>query len=284
MMNQTGRINVTDGGQLHTSAAIHLGRQMGSYATLSVDDGEVDCDARIFVGYVQGSGTLNVLGDGQLTAVGIDAGPMMTGSGLVNVDGGWVDVLDIAIASAGSVHLKSGGIEADTITDTFGNFNWTGGELNVDLFQGDLHNKGGALVIGHSPGLAKVTGNYTQDNGGMLLVELFGTDSSEYDRLHVDGTLTLGGTLDVFVEATLETNLQPGDSFDILDWGTLTAGKTFDTVNLHDLSPMRPDLAWDDSQLYTDGIIRVTPEPNALLLLLAASLAFTIRPRQGSVE
>jgi len=59
---------------------------------------------------------------------------------------------------------------------------------------GDLIN-GGFVSPGHSPGQIHVSGNYTQTATGTLRIEIAGRDLSQHDLLSVDGTATLGGTL-----------------------------------------------------------------------------------------
>lgn len=77
------------------------------------------------------------------------------------------------------------------------------------------------------------------------------TPGTQFDQIRVQGQLTLGGTLNVslingFVPAT-------GNSFDILDWGTLTG--TFSSLQL----PALPGgLQWNTSQLTTIGVLSIS--------------------------
>ena len=207
----------------------------------------------------------------------------MTVTGLLNIQ------------ERGSVNFSTGTVKAGSIDDADDGFNWTGGTLSVDTFDGDLSNPGGTLAPGGSPGLTEVTGDYAQGAAGVLAIELGGTDPSEYDRLDVAGILTLAGTLDV----QLFGGFTPaaGDVFDILDWGELTADSDFDTVNL----PTLTGLVWDQSQLYVDGVLSViaapgasggtgsaqagpigaVPEPTTVALLLGGILALAGRPRRS---
>ena len=61
--------------------------------------------------------------------------------------------------------------------------------------------------------------------------------------MHVTGELVLDGTLDVALINGFSP--QAGQSFDILDWGSLSG--IFDTLNL---DPLGADLMWNSSQLY----------------------------------
>ena len=70
-----------------------------------------------------------------------------------------------------------------------------------------------------------------------------------------------------------------GDTFDLLDWGSLDG--TFDTVNLPSLAP---GLAWDDSALYTTGELHVTPEPGTLALAAIGAMTILRRRRRSASD
>ena len=70
--------------------------------------------------------------------------------------------------------------------------------------------------------------------------------------------LTFGGTLNV---TNIGGTLVNGDVFNLFDWGS-TSG-AFSSVNLPALTG---SLAWDQSNLYTNGTIAVIPEPRAALI------------------
>ena len=87
-------------------------------------------------------------------------------------------------------------------------------------------------------------------------MELGGTTpGTQYDQLHVGGTLSIGGILSV----SLINGFMPavGSSFDLLDWGTLSG--TFSSLSLPTLATGQ----WDTSQLYTTGVLSVIPSPLA---------------------
>jgi hypothetical protein len=82
-------------------------------------------------------------------------------------------------------------------------------------------------------------------------MELGGTArGSQYDAILASGTLGLDGALQV----ALINGFAPsaGNSFDILDWGTLNG--TFDTLQLPALTG---GLTWNTSQLYTSGVLSI---------------------------
>jgi hypothetical protein len=83
-----------------------------------------------------------------------------------------------------------------------------------------------------------------------LAIDLGGEFTGQFDKLEVDGRLTLDGTLDI----QLADGFMPaiGHSFDILDW-TSRSGQ-FDDLQLPDLLG---SLSWDTSQLYASGVLSV---------------------------
>ena len=126
---------------------------------------------------------------------------------------------------------------------------------------GDVNNGGGAISPGNSPGVLVIEGDLTQGEGGSILIELSGTAArSQYDTLQVDGKLSADGTLEVSLLDGFQPS--PGDTFDILDFGSLSGG--FDEVILPNLAGT---IGWDDSSLLVDGSISVVPEPATIIPL-----------------
>jgi hypothetical protein len=76
------------------------------------------------------------------------------------------------------------------------------------------------------------------------------TVGTGYDKIHVDGQLSVGGVLSV----SLINGFAPAawTTFDLLDWGSLAG--TFSSISLPTLSVGQ----WDTSKLYADGTISVT--------------------------
>ena len=145
-------------------------------------------------------------------------------------------------------------------------------------FTGDIQNYG-TVAPGNSAGRLTINGNYTPGASafGTIQIELGGTvPGTTYDQLVVTGDATLGGTLQVLL--TNSFTPVPGNSFDILDWGSLDS--TFDVVSLPKLSS---DMRWVTSQLYTSGVISVAavPKPAAASLLLAGGLILACAAGRG---
>jgi T5SS/PEP-CTERM-associated repeat protein/autotransporter-associated beta strand protein len=112
--------------------------------------------------------------------------------------------------------------------------------------------QGGVFSPGNSPGTVTVESLNIADTSvigaPILAIELAGTQQgSQYDHVNVTGALSLGGALNVSLLAGFTPSA--GDSFDILDWGSLSG--VFSSLNL----PALASLAWDTSQLYTTGTL-----------------------------
>jgi hypothetical protein len=137
-------------------------------------------------------------------------------------------------------------VGSTTSTAVFaGNFQGSGGSSGGGdiFFLGDLR-------PGNSPATVSYDNNVAFGSAASLQVELGGTAAgSQYDQVHVAGELSLDGTLDV----SLINGFVPdeGNSFDILDWGTLD--DEFSAINL----PTLAGWTWDTSQLYTTGVLSV---------------------------
>jgi hypothetical protein len=84
-----------------------------------------------------------------------------------------------------------------------------------------------------------------------LVMEIGGiTPGTGHDQISVTGDLALDGALEVSI--LLGFTPTAGQSFNILDWFGTRSG-TFSSLSL----PTLAGLAWNTSQLYTDGIISV---------------------------
>jgi fibronectin-binding autotransporter adhesin len=245
-----GHLNIYNGSTLIHGGDADLGHSAGQYgwATVAGSGSSWTNAGTLYVG-TAGSGILTIQNAGEVTAIGVSLGQDEAGpdTGVVVVDDGRLVVAgSLVIHQTGRVDFASGTIEASTIDDPHGKFNWTGGTLHVGTFQGSLGNSGGTLAPGTSPGLTEVTGDYTQGGAALLEIEIFGADPAWYDRLHVAGKATLAGTLDV----RLMDDFTPssGDTFDILDWGALSG--EFDDVLLPELAG---GLTWYLGDLYITG-------------------------------
>jgi len=145
---------------------------------------------------------------------------------------------------------------------------------------GDVVNTGATVAPGNSPGTLTIQGDYTQEAGATLAIELAGlVQGNDYDLLDVSGIAALnGGTLAV----TLLDGFEPseGDVFDFLD-ASVISGAGFDSVSLPALDE---GLAWDTSSLMSSGSLLVSaatvPEPAAMVSFLLGAFGISLAARR----
>ena len=88
------------------------------------------------------------------------------------------------------------------------------GRVNASL----QNQAGGTVSPGTSAGTLTVDGNYTQDAGATLAIELGGSTAGTFDALNVGGIASLNGTLNVSLADGFVPSV--GDSFQILSAGS----------------------------------------------------------------
>lgn len=198
--------------------------------------------------------TLQVTGGWIEAAGALEVGKV--GSGLVDHSGGAVAAPVVTLGGASSVsavyHLTGTGVlRVGTLAkgSTGGAFDFDGGVLSAGVVAFDLINDGGVIAPGASPGATHVMGDLTM-NAGSIAIELAGDGAGEFDRVIVDGALGAGGTVSV----SLIDGFAPvaGDSFDVLDFASISGAFNLDLPALDD------GLAWDASALLTTGELAVT--------------------------
>jgi hypothetical protein len=153
-----------------------------------------------------------------------------------------------AYVNQGTISIQPG--DSLTATGSFlintGSGTITGsGTLNV---AGVSFSQEGVLSPGDSVGTLTVTGTYNQILSGELQIEIGGTaPGTEHDRLQVNGTANLGGTLDITLIDDYE--LEPGQEYVILTANAING--TFDNV----VAPGNVQVT------YTANQVSVTPCP-----------------------
>jgi len=258
-----GTLNITGGGAVSSTFGF-IGSDPFSTGVATVDDPNSTWTSEsLFVGYF-GDGTLNVQAGGVVTSLGgfighnsgsigtatvagtgstwnVTSGLYVGGSGfesggMATVDietGGSVLVSGtMKVWNPGTVNLQGGRLAVSTIDHTDGGaFNFSGGTLQVDAFNGVLVQNGGTVVIGGSPGVTDISEEY-QLNDGTLEIELFAGGISpvagtDFDQLTADTVTLAGGTL----ELAIDPNYTPAlaDAFAIIDTTSGVSG-TFDNV------------------------------------------------------
>ncbi|WP_310383203.1 beta strand repeat-containing protein [Roseateles sp.] len=233
-------------------------------------------------GVINGSGTLS--------------GGLLTNKGKVLLSGGTSTIYNNVLGTNASQIILSG----NSNTTLYGTVDvQSGAELRVSTgsvatFFGDVQQRTGSkftgagakrfegkLTVGASPGFGTDEGDVEFGESSSYLAEIGGITAcslrcendavfkdSSFDKYSVAGNLSLNGILRLtswngFVA-------QAGQSFDLLDWGTLTG--TFAEIDASGFK-LATGTQLNYSHLYTDGSISVTvsavPEPDTYLMLLS---------------
>jgi hypothetical protein len=195
-------------------------------------------------------GVLTSLAGGTINApngVAFAAGSNLLGHGAINAQ---------VTGDLGSVIEADGALALGDATSPAG-FNFAG-QLRIKQFAVTFNSTtpvglGNLTTLGSgaSPGILNATNGYVVDFDEV--VTGFGTINSTNtlaQRATINGTVQ-GGTL----QLSLINSFTPtaGNSFDILDWGSLSG--TFSSLTLPSLTA---GLMWNASQLYTAGLLSVT--------------------------
>lgn len=249
------------GGAFYNAAGGELRAQPGRSLLLTGAENTNDGQIRLLGGELEFTNDLTNNAGAFLSG----NGSLVTGSGLTN-DGimnfaGTANIVG-SVNNSASGRIISGGGGATIFFDDVVNE----GEIRTStngftVFFGDLTGSGSFTGAGtvnvegdFSPGSSPATVNFAGDLAfgvaATLEIELGGaTPGSQHDKLNVTGELSLDGALHV----SLINGFTPiaGQSFHILEWGTLAGA--FSSLAL----PTHAGLAWDTSQLYTLGVLRV---------------------------
>ena len=227
----TGTLNIISGGKVSNgngfigSAGVAVGN-----VTVNGNDSMWTNSGEVRVGG-DGTGTLMITGGGEVSDTDgfvVTFGAMRSASAIVDgtgstwtnsgnlqiggdigVGGGTNGTLDIrpggtvtvaqntVLFPNGVLHLTGGTLDSAGVSRQAGSvFDFSSGTLHVGNFLGDLVNQAGTLAPGHSAGRTSITGNYTQQTGAVLDIEVGGISfGSNYDVVEVSGSATLAGVL-----------------------------------------------------------------------------------------
>jgi hypothetical protein len=147
-----------------------------------------------------------------------------------------------------------GQVQSGQVIDNLGELRGHG-TIQADVLNSAL------LAPGDGTDILTIAGNFTQDASGVLQIEVAGmTPGTEHDQLIVQGTATLGGTLNIVALPGLF--LQPGDVFNIL-LADLIVG-TFDTIILPQYGQNQPmvEVPIDSTSVRLVGLTDREPPPN----------------------
>ena len=235
----SGTLMVQNGAAVAVARHSGLGSRTGSsgMATIMGAGSTWTVSENLFVGgdlgVTGGAGTLSILDGGAVTSGAGFIANISGSSGTVTVDSqgstwsiggdltvGNVGTATLRIRNGGAVTVGSGGagdltgnansqvtLDSDAVLDVRGTmdmnggaFHFLGGTLHVDIYNGDLTNAGGTLAPGRSPGSTTILGDYTQQAGATLEIEIGGTaTATQFDFVDVNGTATLGGELQLAI-------------------------------------------------------------------------------------
>lgn len=215
----------------------------------------------------QAGGTFEILDGRNFTTAGA-----FSNEGVIDVGAGSTLTIGGALTNTGSLDIN-GTLIAPTIA--IGSGEDLSGSGTID---GDV-TVYGSTDPGNSPGILTVDGNYTQESGSFLNIQLGGTGLGQFDQLNVNGNLSLAGTLDV----SLWSGFVPGNgnTFDILNWtGALTG--SFDAIDYPTLSAgyyFEPQWGANSLTLEVGYNGSGTPEPATCFLIGAGLLVGIYRWR-----
>lgn len=234
--------NNTTIGQINSSNQAGVIENSSSVAATLAVSGNFDSN---FTGLIQdgGTGILNLTkaGSGTLILTGSNT---YTGNTIVNAGTLLVNNPNGSGTGLGAVNVGTGG--------TLGGNGYIAGPTSV---QGTLEpgTQSNNLTFGNSLTLASTSNTIMRIDG-----------LNSFNHITVEENLLMNGTLTVMFENGYMPNVSQGPvSFDLFDW--LAQNGQFNFVNITGLDA---GWSWDDSQLYTDGIITVVPEPSTGILLL----------------
>jgi len=161
-----------------------------------------------------------------------------------------------------------------------------GGTLGgAGTINGPVKVGGGTIIAGAPgvPGTLTINGDFMQDAGGTMIIDITGADS--FGVIDVTGMASLGGTLDIdFLNGFKPT---PGEMFDFLNYGSLDPlNDDFSNIDISDCPNCAAPVFGANGVVFEpEGPGGPVPEPSVLTLLGTALIAIggcAIRWRRGA--
>jgi T5SS/PEP-CTERM-associated repeat protein len=303
--NNSGDLTVGDGGTgsltINLGGSVinldgYIGKDSGSNGIVTVDgtgstwtncgdlyhavDGsgtlEILNDAIVYVvdDHIQGDGSILTTSSGSQLIVGGAKPAAATASAVAAAaDGGSGDSAEGVISThpGGAIHFSGGRMITDVLDlSGGGEFNWTGGRLDVTRVEGSLENQGGVLYPRSLSAGILVMGDYSQGPAASVVLRIPLPGAASFDKLHVAGDAVFEGqVLMRFINGFAP---RMGDQFPLVMVDGLLADDAA-SYGVQNLAPgFRFDIVRDGGVVtmvaLTDGVF--VPEPSAFLLLLTS--------------
>lgn len=300
-----GGITIHDNATLRVTAGNFGNRAIAIGAPTGTGTATIQLETNVLYGGIisnlDQAGSLNKTGSGTLTLLNAN-----TYSGKTTITAGELalslgDFADGSIDSSPWIEvLQNARFNTSDISDLYGEAAFNGKTFSGSgTFIGDYHLIQSKLRPGHTStgnqGLANLadagdlTGTLTFQ-GSLSLTDtvttfqLGGIVDGSYDRLVIDGTLTVDSNTTFVVEWFNGFQAVHGNAFSLIDWSNLVGISNqsefaallelpdFDDTNLY----------WDTDDFFTTGLIRVAaiPEPSRSLLLTLALSTLLARRRR----
>jgi len=212
-----------------------------------------------FAGVISGASTVNKVGTGLwiLSGANTYTGATTVSAGTLNLSGSLAGNVTVANAAtmnltgsvAGSVNVSNGGTL--TLTGTIASSIVNSGTLKgTGTIQGIASLSSNSTVMPGSAAIGTMTfgSNVTMNSSTNLSMQIVGISGS-CDKLAITGSLTCNGILDVSI---LSGTPALGNTYQLFTAATILGN--FTAVNLPTLGS---GLAWDQSELYTTGTIKI---------------------------
>lgn len=273
----SGELVIEDGGAVDSGWAI-IGEfyndivSASGHALVSGSDSAWNISESLVVGG-GGIGDLRIESGGSVSALAAVLAVESESSGTITVTGSKstlaiTDDLNVGVGDSATLRVSEGGlVQVGGVLAVHSAGILSG---NSGILQGNVVNSG-LVAPGNSTGQLTIEGNYTQESGGALEIELGGLlEGFLYDHLVVTGDANLSG--DLIVSLTNGFELGLNQSFNILTVGGTLSGifenlenqslvGTFNGVDLFiDYTPTGPSAG---VRLFT-----MVPEPSSLTLML----------------
>ncbi|MGH8093681.1 MAG: beta strand repeat-containing protein [Chthoniobacterales bacterium] len=226
-----------------------------------------------------GTAFSGVVSNGSLTKTGTSSlslnsstGNTYTGGTVLGTSAGVLNVNNSTGSGTGSGTVSIGGTSSANRSTLSGNFTISGATQDTGVLSpGNGTTRNGVGDIG----TANFGSSLSLNSNTVVTLELANSASS--DQINVGGLLTLGSSaINITTIGGYQAAL--GASFNLLNWGSLSGTATLNLTGAVLADPV--NTFWDTSTFFTDGTVRVVPEPGTTGLCIAGGLALFAAARR----